>query len=127
MESNSSSRRDFAASSLQLRRWVRTNLPVGASSLGFEVFISLALFSDGPDPQGDAALKSLYLSLPYSEQGIRLHLRRLEALGLVDLGGHAADTRFRRIRLSPTYWTLFDAYQEQARRLLLTGDCGDRS
>jgi DNA-binding MarR family transcriptional regulator len=60
-----------------------------------------------------ALLKQLYLELPYSEKGIRLHLRRLEATGWITVQKGGADGRGARIQLSAEYWELLTEYETQ--------------
>jgi len=68
--------------------------------------------TDGPDNQS-GLLKRLYLALPYSEKGIRLHLRRLESTGWITVHKIGEDGRTTRVELSAEYWRLLGAYAVQ--------------
>ncbi len=68
--------------------------------------------TDGPDNQS-GLLKRLYLALPYSEKGIRLHLRRLESGGWITVHKIGEDGRTTRVELSAAYWGLLSAYAVQ--------------
>ena len=100
----------LARRSVAMRHWEREHLPIHASQLGFELFMTLPqLFTAGiRDRTG--LLKQLYLMLPYSEKGVRLHLRRLEMAGWIAFGKTGSDTRSTQVELSPAYWRLLGVY-----------------
>ena len=104
----------LAQHGLALRQWERQHLPTEGSQLGYEVFMKLAelVATDGPDNQS-GLLKRLYLALPYSEKGIRLHLRRLESTGWITVHKIGEDGRTTRVELSAEYWRLLGAYAVQ--------------
>ena len=93
-----------------MRHWECEHLPIHDSQLGFELFMTLPqLFTAGiRDRTG--LLKQLYLMLPYSEKGVRLHLRRLEITGWITVGKTGSDTRSTQVELSEAYWRLLGVY-----------------
>ena len=104
----------LAQHGLALRQWERQHLPTEGTQLGYEVFMKLAelVATDGGDRQA-GLLKRLYLALPYSEKGIRLHLRRLETTGWISVHKIGEDGRAVRVELSSAYWGLLSAYAVQ--------------
>lgn len=104
----------LAQHSLALRQWERQHLPTEGTQLGYEVFMKLAelVATDGADCNA-GLLKRLYLALPYSEKGIRMHLRRLEATGWITTHKIGGEGRAVRIELSSAYWWLMTAYAAQ--------------
>lgn len=104
----------LAQHGLALRQWERQHLPTEGTQLGYEVFMKLAELvatDDGDSRTG--LLKRLYLALPYSEKGIRLHLRRLESTGWITVHKIGEDGRAVRVELSSAYWELLNAYAVQ--------------
>ena len=104
---------DIAARALALRAWEREHMPAEGSVLGFDLFMSLAQWS--ADGAADCAvlLKRLYLDLPYSEKGLRLHLRQLEADGWLVVQRANGDLRAAQVELSEKGWALLSAYALQ--------------
>lgn len=107
---------EIAARSLALRQWERQNLPIEASLIGFELFMRLAEWSAAGQRDRTTLLKQLYLALPYSEKGVRLHLRRLEAAGWVKVHRGTTDSRGAQVELSDVAWELLSSYVEEWRR-----------
>jgi len=109
----------LARRSVAMRHWEREHLPIHGSQLGFELFMTLPqLFTAGiRDRTG--LLKQLYLMLPYSEKGVRLHLRRLEMTGWITVSKAGSDTRSTQVELSEAYWRLLGVYA--AHRQLVDG------
>jgi len=76
------------------RQWEDANLPVYATQLGRDFMLLLAQLR----LEGRAfSLKEIYLSLPYSENGIRQHLQKLERAGWLQLSSPEGDKRFKSI------------------------------
>jgi hypothetical protein len=100
----------LARRSVAMRHWEREHLPIHASQLGFELFMTLSqLFTAGTRDR-TGLLKQLYLMLPYSEKGVRLHLRRLEMTGWITVSKAGSDTRSTQVELSEAYWRLLGVY-----------------
>jgi hypothetical protein len=110
----------LAQHGLALRQWEREHLPTGDSQLGYEVFMKLAELVASNGAGQASLLKQLYLALPYSEKGIRLHLRRLEATGWIAIQKAGQDLRSAQIELSHDYWSKLAAYFEEFQRLDLS-------
>jgi DNA-binding MarR family transcriptional regulator len=106
---------DLAKRQLALRAWERQHLPIEASQLGYELFLVLAKLSVAGWRDRSGLLKQLYLALPYSEKGIRLHLRRLEDTGWIKVSKSGADGRVVQIELSARFWQLLADYSDQFR------------
>lgn len=100
----------LAQHGLALRQWERQHLPTEDSQLGYEVFLKLAELVAGGNPGQPSLLKQVYLGLPYSEKGIRLHLRRLEDSGWITVSKASADARAAQVDLSADYWELLNHY-----------------
>jgi hypothetical protein len=108
-ESSLASVSNVARASLALRRWEMENLPCNGSHLGFEIFMILILEVASTNHHG-VMLKNLYLSLPFSEKGLRLHIRRLESNGWINIKKSDQDFRSSRVELTPRSWGLLDRY-----------------
>lgn len=100
----------LAQHGLALRQWEREHLPTEDSQLGYEVFMKLAELVASNGAGQASLLKQLYLALPYSEKGIRLHLRRLEATGWITVERTGDDARAAQVELSAGYWKLLNSY-----------------
>lgn len=67
-----------------------THLPLGGSLIAFKLLLNLYLSQQrGEEP----SVKSLFASIPYSDMGIRYHLRKLLDDGWMELKPSAADRR----------------------------------
>ena len=108
---------NVARASLALRRWEMENLPSNGSHLGFELFMTLVLEAATRNHQG-VMLKHLYLGLPFSEKGLRLHIRRLEIQGWIKVEKANADFRSSRVELSHRSWMLVEKYAETASKII---------
>ena len=104
----------FTAWALAVRKWERERLPVAGTRLGVEVFLQLGWTASSGDRDQASFLKRLYLDLPYSEKGIRLHLRRLEADGwlVTSKTRGARDSRASQVELTEKYWRLLRDYMK---------------
>ena len=101
---------ELAKRRLALRQWERCNLPIDGSQLGFELFMALGpVWVEGLHERSHF-LKQLYLTLPYSEKGVHLHLRRLELSGWLTVCKVGVGGRTSRVDLSPRYWQLMASY-----------------
>jgi len=96
--------------SVAMRHWERDHLPIHASQLGFELFMTLPQLFTAGSRDRTGLLKQLYLMLPYSEKGVRLHLRRLEMTGWITVCKTGRDTRSTQVELSGEYWRLLGVY-----------------
>ena len=101
---------------LGLRQWERCNLPIGGSQLGYELFMALGPVWHAGANERSHFLKQLYLTLPYSEKGVRLHLRRLELTGWVTVSKKQGGGRNSKVSLSPRYWALMATYASECDR-----------
>jgi len=67
-----------------------THLPLGGSLIAFKLLLNLYMFQQrGEEP----TVKSLFASIPYSDMGIRYHLRKLLDDGWLELKPAPADKR----------------------------------
>ena len=113
----------LARRSVAMRHWEREHLPIHGSQLGFELFMTLPQLFTAGSRDRTGLLKQLYLMLPYSEKGVRLHLRRLEITGLIAVGKTSRDTRSTQVALSEEYWRLLGLYAAHCQ--LIDGSVGD--
>jgi hypothetical protein len=95
---------------LAIRTWERENIPMASSRLGIDLFLTLAQLGVTPDRRGIASLKKVYLTLPFSEKGMRLHIRRMEANGLLAVKKADKDSRNGELELTPRFWELIHRY-----------------
>ncbi len=100
----------LARRSVAMRHWEREHLPIHASQLGFELFMTLPQLFTAGFRDRTSLLKQLYLMLPYSEKGVRLHLRRLEITCWITVDKTGSDTRSAQVELSQGYWQLLGVY-----------------
>lgn len=107
----------FTAWALAVRKWERERLPIAGTRLGVEVFLQLGWAASSGDRDQASFLKRVYLDLPYSEKGIRLHLRRLEADGwlVARKTKGAPDARASHVELTEKYWKLLRDYMQLLR------------
>jgi DNA-binding MarR family transcriptional regulator len=67
-----------------------THLPLGGSLIAFKLLLNLYMSQQrGEEP----SVKSLFASIPYSDMGIRYHLRKLMDDGWMELKPSATDKR----------------------------------
>jgi hypothetical protein len=95
------------ASMRTLRAWEDAHLPIYGSLLGRDLIFLLAQLEL---EQRRFTLKEIYYSLPYSENAIRLHLKRLIRDGWITPGGVGADRRFRCVVLSEKLKRALETY-----------------
>ena len=102
---------------LALRHWERRHLPIDNSQLGYELLMAIGPLSSLGELAHGQFLKQLYLALPYSEKGIRLHLRRLELTGWVTVCKTGKGSRTSRVEITDRYWLLMESYARECDRL----------
>jgi hypothetical protein len=102
---------------LALRHWERRHLPIDNSQLGYELLMAIGPLSILGMLAHGQFLKQLYLALPYSEKGIRLHLRRLELTGWVNVLKTGKGSRTSRVELTDRYWVLMESYAKECDRI----------
>ncbi len=102
---------------LALRHWERRHLPIDNSQLGYELLMAIGPLSILGTLAHGQFLKQLYLALPYSEKGIRLHLRRLELTGWVTVCKTGKGSRTLRVEITDRYWLLMESYARECDRL----------
>jgi hypothetical protein len=101
-----------ASASMALRRWELAHLPTNSSHLGFELFMMLVHESALDQGRESIMLKRIYLSLPFSEKGLRIHLRRLEEDGWIVVQKSEGDFRHSRVSLSNKAWAMARKYAD---------------
>jgi DNA-binding MarR family transcriptional regulator len=67
-----------------------THLPLGGSLIALKLLLNLYLFQQRCE---EPSVKSLFASIPYSDMGIRYHLRKLLDDGWVELKPSVKDKR----------------------------------
>ena len=102
---------------LALRHWERLHLPIDNSQLGYELLMAIGPLSILGTLAHGQFLKQLYLALPYSEKGIRLHLRRLELTGWVTVCKTGKGSRTSRVEITDRYWLLMESYARECDRI----------
>ena len=102
---------------LALRHWERLHLPIDNSQLGYELLMAIGPLSILGTLAHGQFLQQLYLALPYSEKGIRLHLRRLELTGWVNVLKTGKGSRTSRVELTDRYWLLMESYARECDRI----------
>lgn len=104
---------------IQVRRSALYNLPVGHSSIPFDLLLMLfANYARGAEP---LSLKLLFGSLPYSEMGMRYHLNALIREGWVQVEKGVRDNRLRLIRPTTQLLDRFNHLVRDVSHLLAPG------
>jgi hypothetical protein len=101
------------------RGWEDAHLPILGSLLGLDLILLLTQLHI---ESRSFSLKEIYLSLPYSENAIRLHLQKLERQGWIAMDSPGGDRRFKAIRLCRKFE---QAIAQYARVLLSDTDAPD--
>jgi len=91
----------------KLRAWEDAHLPIYRSLLGRDLMLVIASLHLH---KRELSLKEIYLDLPYSENAIRLHLRRLANEDWIALPRRTGDKRLRQIKLRPNLVTALEGY-----------------
>ncbi len=100
-----------------LRNWSNENLPTYGSWLGYDLGAQVL---ESCATTGQAAMKEIYHSLPYSEPQLRRRLRQFEQDGWIIVGRNHADQR--NFLVSPT-GKMLSSYSAYFRIMTtLTGD-----
>ena len=89
--------------------------------MSFELFVGLAHLATRSGVTRPALLKDLYLSLPYSEKGLRIHLRRLEMGAWVRFESMESDSRVRVLHLTEKYWPMLAVYLHACKAVIAQG------
>lgn len=84
----------FTEQALKVRNWEKNNMPHGASAIGVELILIVSRYTLLAEP---ISLKSLFMSMSYSEAGIRKHLRYLTKYGWISIVGDKKDKRIKRV------------------------------
>lgn len=97
---------------LQVRSWEDANLPMEQSTLAFDL---ISLVTHQTIHGKPISLKHLFISLNYSEAGIRKQLRRCIKEQWLRLDGSTSDGRVRLVIAEPKLVALFHKYGELLR------------
>jgi DNA-binding MarR family transcriptional regulator len=98
-----------------IRRWEDAHLPIYGSLLGRDLVLLLAQYHL---EARRFTLKEIYFSLPYSENAVRRHLKRLLQDGWLSLGPPGPDRRFRFVIPSEKMTRAFESYLGEAKVVL---------
>ena len=94
-----------------IRKWEDAHLPIYGSLLGRDLVLLLAQYHL---EARRFTLKEVYYSLPYSENAVRRHLKRLLADGWISLGPPGPDRRFRFVIPSEKLQRAVERYLSEA-------------
>lgn len=94
---------------LRIRKWEEAHLPVDQSALAYDLLTVVAHNTVAGTP---VSLKQLFISLNYSEAGIRKQLRRMLAEEWLALEGIKKDRRVRVIVAKPKMLDVLTTYAE---------------
>lgn len=94
---------------IKVRDWEKANLPIGQSTLAFDLFLLISYHTLQGTP---LTLKQLFHSSEFSEAGIRKHLEKLLSEGCCVLEASGKDKRFKHIVAQPRMLELLGNYIE---------------
>lgn len=92
---------------MQVRAWQEKNLPIEFSLLAYDLLICACFHTLSGSPLN---YKQIFLSLPYSKNGIRNQLNKFIADGWLEIRLKDTDARVRYVVALPKLLTLMDHY-----------------
>ena len=88
------------------------HLPIGHSFIPYDLLLQV-YFHNVSAPEEQLNIKSLFASLPYSDMGMRYHLRRLIDDGWIKIDSNNGDPRMRRVTLTAKTLSGFGAIAKE--------------
>ncbi len=92
---------------MQVRAWQEKNLPIEFSLLAYDLLVCACFHTLSGSPLN---YKQIFLSLPYSKNGIRNQLNKFIADGWLEIRLKDTDARVRYVVALPKLLTLMDHY-----------------
>lgn len=89
-----------------LRIWELQNLPVYGTLLGYAVFLELSTLN----PDEIHSLKKFYLKMPATESTVRIHLRKMQQDGWIEVNRKDGDERTRELVLTDKFIKIRDEW-----------------
>lgn len=89
-------------------------LPIGHSLIPLDILLTVLKGNENGD---DLKIKELFANLPYSDMGIRYHLRTLIKNGWLSLHNGDKDTRVKRIKATDKLIERFDELSDSLAHL----------
>jgi hypothetical protein len=101
-------RRRTAEFLLHSRTISAEHLPIGHSFIPYDLLLQIYLHAIS-EMREQLNIKSLFASLPYSDMGMRYHLRRLIDNGWIKIDTNGSDPRMRSVTPTAKTFVKFDA------------------
>ncbi len=101
-------RRRTAEFLLHSRAISAEHLPIGHSFIPYDLLLQVYLHAIS-EMREQLNIKSLFASLPYSDMGMRYHLRRLIDNGWIKIDTNGSDPRMRSVTPTSKTFVKFDA------------------
>lgn len=99
----------------EIRQCTGSFLPIGHSLIPLDILLTVLKGNENGD---DLKIKELFANLPYSDMGIRYHLRTLIKNGWLSLHNGDKDTRVKRIKATDKLIERFDQLSDSLAHLL---------
>ncbi len=104
---------------IELKQWEWSNVPVLKTVIGRHVYFSSAnLMLDQTNTQSDRSLKRLLTHPGYTDRAIRMKLREMECMGLIESVSSDVDKRVRYVLPTPKFEQLVETHAKVYRSLL---------
>ena len=99
----------------EIRQSTGSFLPIGHSLIPLDILLTVLKGNENGD---DLKIKELFANLPYSDMGIRYHLRTLIKNGWLSLHNGDKDTRVKRIKATDKLIERFNQLSDSLAHLL---------
>jgi DNA-binding MarR family transcriptional regulator len=120
MKSGSSSTNiNILTSLIELKQWEWSNVPVLHTVIGRHVYFSIATqMLEKTNEQGTRSLKQVLNHPGYTDRAIRMKLREMERMGLIESVNGDIDKRVRYVLPTPKFEQLIETHAKVYRSLL---------
>jgi DNA-binding MarR family transcriptional regulator len=104
---------------IELKQWEWSNVPVLKTVVGRHVYFSIAnQMLEKTNDQADRSLKQVLTHPGYTDRAIRMKLREMERMGLIESMSSDIDKRVRFVLPTPKFEQLVETHAKVYRSLL---------
>jgi DNA-binding MarR family transcriptional regulator len=104
---------------IELKQWEWSNVPVLKTVVGRHVYFSIAnQMLEKTNAQSDRSLKQVLTHPGYTDRAIRMKLREMERMGLIESKSSDIDKRVRYVMPTPKFEQLVETHAKVYRSLL---------
>ena len=104
---------------IELKQWEWLNVPVLHTVVGRHVYFSIATqLLNKPEQPGVRSLKQVLNHPGYTDRAIRMKLREMESMGLIESESSEIDKRVRYVQPTPKFEQLVETHAKFYRSLL---------